>query len=212
ISKNLRATIGFSADHFNGLQGQAYNSALTALVPFTCIASPSNKSFAGCTAHVWNFNPQASILYTMGSGSVFATFADRGRFPMLKDIYSASLGAGLPNPNLEPEHARSWNLGYTRTFGAKTSAQIVLFRTDLRNAIESVFITDPGGTSAATAFCPNSRIVGFCSEMANIGTEVHQGIELELHSNPLSRVMLNASYSYLNRTIRYDFTGLANVS
>jgi iron complex outermembrane receptor protein len=212
FSPRLRATVGFSADHFNGLQGQAYNSALTGLVPFTCIASPQNTSFSGCTAHVWNFNPQASISYAAGGGSFFLTFADRGRFPMLKDIYSASLGAGLPNPNLKPEHSRSWNAGYSHLIGAKTLVQAVVFRADLREAIESVYVVDPGGSSAATALCPASRIIGFCSEMANIGKEVHEGVELEVRSTPLSRLTLNASYSYLNRTIKYDFNSLPGVS
>ena len=213
ISSHLRGTVGFSADHFDGLRGQAYNSALTGLVPFTCVASPANTSFAGCTAHVWNFNPQAALSYTVGrSGNFFLTFADRGRFPMLKDIYSASLGAGLPNRNLRPERSRSWSVGYSHLIGTKTLAQLVLFRSDLRDAIESVFVTDPGGSSAATAFCPASKIIGFCSEMANIGKEVHQGFELEVRSTPLSRLAVNASYSYLNRTIKYNFASLAGVS
>jgi iron complex outermembrane receptor protein len=131
---------------------------------------------------------------------------------MLKDIYSAGLGAGLPNPNLQPEHNRSWNAGYARLIGAKTLVQVVLFRSDLRDAIESVFVNDPGGSSAATAFCPNSRIIGFCSEMANIGKEVHEGFEFEVRSTPLSRLTVNGSYSYLNRTIHYDFASLAGVS
>lgn len=64
----------------------------------------------------------------MKSGTVFVTFADHGRCPMLKDIYSASLGAGLPNPNLRPEHSYNWNLGYKQILGTRTVAQIVLFR------------------------------------------------------------------------------------
>lgn len=212
FSPRLRGTIGFSVDHFNGLQAQTYNSASTALVPFTCIASPRNTSFSGCTAHLWNVNPQASLSYTAGHGNFFLTFADRGRFPMLKDIYSSSLGAGLPNPDLRQERSRSWNAGYSRLLGARTLAQLVLFRSGLRDAIQSVYIVDPGGTAAATAFCPNSRIVGYCSEMANIGRQVHQGYELEVRSSPLPRLTLNASYSYLNRTIRYDFASLPGVS
>lgn len=212
-TSRLSVTIGFSADHFDGLQGQAYNAAQTGLVPFTCIASPDNTSFSGCTAHVWNTNPQASASYTTGkSGHVFVTFADRGRFPMLKDIYSASLGAGLPNPNLLPEHSYNWNLGYSQAIGTKTVAQVVLFRSDLHNAIESVYVTDPGGTNALTAYCPNSKIIGDCSEMANIGKEVHQGLEIEVRSTPLPRLSINASYSYLNRAISYDFGSLPNVS
>jgi len=209
----LSVTLGFSASHFDGLQGQAYNSANTALLPFTCIASPTNTSFSGCTAHTWNYNPQVAISYaTTKSSHVFLTFADRGRFPMLKDIYSASLGAGLPNPNLLPEHSLNWNLGFSQAIGAKTVAQIVLFRSDLHNAIESVYVTDPGGTNPATEYCPNSKIIGFCSEMANIGKETHQGVEFELRSAPLPRLTLNASYSYLNRDITYNFDSLANVS
>lgn len=213
ITARLSATAGFNADHFDGRQGQQYNSAMTALFPFTCLASPQNTSFSGCTAHVWNYNPQASVAYKVGeSGNFFLTFADRGRFPMLKDIYSASLGAGLPNPNLQPEHSRNWNLGYSQLIGTKTLVEAVLFRSDLRNAIESVFVTDPGGSAAVTALCPNSRIIGFCSEMANIGSEVHEGFEFTVRTTAVPRVILNASYSYLNRDITYGFSSLPNVS
>jgi iron complex outermembrane recepter protein len=213
VSSRISATLGFSADHFDGLEGQQYNAATTALLPFACIASPDNTSFSGCTAHVWNVNPQAAVSYAVSeSGTFFATFADRGRFPMLKDIYSAGLGAGLPNPNLKPEHSYNWNVGYKQSIGSRTVAQIVLFRSDLHNAIESVYVTDPGGTNPATEFCPNSKIAGFCSEMANIGKEVHQGIEFEVRSAPVSRLNLNASYSFLNRDITYDFSSLPGVS
>lgn len=213
FTSKLSATLGFSADHFDGLQGQQYNASMTGLLPFTCIASPTNTLYSGCTAHVWNYNPQASLSYQVTpSGNLFMTFADRGRFPMLKDIYSAGLGAGLPNPNLLPEHSYNWNAGYTQLIGLKTVAEIVFFHDHLHDAIESVYVTDPGGTSPATAYCPNSKIIGFCSEMANIGREIHEGVEFELRSNPLPRLTLNASYSYLNRQISYDFTSLPNVS
>ena len=93
----------------SGVQQRADRPATFHLHRVTC-----EHSFAGCTAHVWNFNPQASISYTVGqSDNLFLTFADRDRSPMLKDIYSASLGAGLPNPNLKPERRRSLNLGYS---------------------------------------------------------------------------------------------------
>jgi iron complex outermembrane receptor protein len=213
VTSRLSATAGFSADHFDGIQGQQYNAAMTGLLPFTCIASPSNTSYSGCTAHVWNYNPQVSLSYAVSqAGNFFLTFSDRGRFPMLKDIYSAGLGAGLPNPNLLPEHSRNWNLGYAQAIGTKTVVRAVLFRSDLRNAIESVYVTDPGGTSPLTEYCPNSKIIGFCNEMANIGSEVHEGLELEVRTTPIQRLTLNAAYSFLNRDISYDFGNLPNVS
>src|SRR6202023_2995721 len=39
-----------------------------------------------------------------------------------------------------------------------------------------------------------------------------EGFEFEVRSTPLNRLTLNASYSYLNRTIKYDFASLAGVS
>jgi iron complex outermembrane receptor protein len=108
--------------------------------------------------------------------------------------------------------SRNWNAGYSQVLAAKTLVQVVLFRSDLRNAIESVYVTDPGGTSSATAYCPNSKIPGFCSEMANLGKEVHEGVEIEVRSAPVSRLTVDASYSYLNRNITYDYVALANVS
>jgi iron complex outermembrane receptor protein len=211
--RRLQLTAGFSADHLNVIQAQSFNSASTALLPFTCLSSPGNTSFGGCTPHVWSFNPQISASYSVGdSGNFFLTFADRGRFPMLKDTYSASMGAGLPNPDLKTEHSRNWNAGYSHVFGARTVVKAVLFRSDLRNAIQSVYVTDPGGAAAATAYCPNSRIVGFCSQMVNIAGQVHQGVELEVRSTLTPRLSAEASYSYLNRTIAYDFAAFPNLS
>jgi len=153
---------------------------MTALLPFTCIAAPANTSFSGCTLHTWNFDPQASASYAVGSsGNLFVTFADRGRFPMLKDIYSAGLGSGLPNPDLRPEHSRNWNLGYSHTIALKTVGQVVLFRSDLRNAIESVYVTGPGGANRA----PSSALT--------------------------AKLTFSASYSCLNRDIAYNFGGLS---
>ena len=73
-------------------------------------------------------------------------------------------------------------------------------------------MTDPGGTNPATEYCPNSKIIGFCSEMANIGSETHEGLEFEVKSVPVSRLTLDLSYSLLNRDLHYDFSELPNVS
>lgn len=163
--------------------------------------------------HFWTYNPQVAASYSFANGgTAFLSFADRSRFPMLKDIYSTGQLAGLANPNLQPEHSRNWNAGYTQALGAKTFAQIVLFRSDLRNAIESVYVTDPGLAAGTTAFCPMSKVSNFCSEMANIGSEVHQGVEFQVRTTPFSRLTLTGSYSFLNRNIHYDFSEVPTVS
>ena len=82
--------------------------------------------------------------------TLFVTFADRGRFPLLMDSYSYKLQSAIPNPDLEPEHSRNWDIGYSHGFGLKTVAQIEYFNENLRNEIESVTIVDPAPCARAT--------------------------------------------------------------
>ena len=129
---------------------------LTGFVPFTCIASPTNTSVAGCTLHAWNYNPQASLSYQVSkSGNLFVTFADRGRFPMLKDIYSASLGLRPAKPQSEARaQPKLEHRVFAGAFGCETLMQVELFRSDLRDAIESVAVTDPGNPTALGSASP----------------------------------------------------------
>lgn len=209
LTERISASVGFSSDHLNGMQAQAYNAAGTALIPVTCLASTNNKKFSGCTAHVWNNNPQASLTYSISSSdTAFVTFSDTGRFPMLKDSYSYSMGKGIPNPDLKPEHSRNWNIGYDHLFPVSTRLEVVLYRSDLRNAIESVYIPDTNSICLTNT----GGLSGYCLENVNIGKEVHEGVEMSVHSTPISWVTFDGSYSYLNRTIEYKFSDFPDVS
>jgi iron complex outermembrane recepter protein len=208
LSSRLNATVGFSADHMKGLQAQSFNGSQTGLQAVKCISEPANTSFAGCTARVWNFNPQASLSFVLSaSDSLFITFADRGRFPVLKESYSYRLGAAIPNPDLKPEQSRNWDVGYSHVFAGGTVAQVEFFRSDLRNAIQSVYIKDPA------SLCTNTGgLAGLCNQNVNIAKEVHEGLELSVRSSPVSRLTLDANYSYINRSLAYDFVNVPNVS
>lgn len=208
ISSKLMATVGFSADYMKGLQIQKLNRTETALVPVVCADNPTNTSFSGCTAHVWNYNPQASLSFKPTSmDTLYVTFADRGRFPLLKESYSYSLGKGIPNPDLKPEHNSSWNVGYSRELPLKTFVQVEYFHDRLRDAIQDVYIRDTASQ------CSNTGAqAGYCSKKENIGKEVHQGVELSVRSTPISRLTLDMSYSYVNRTMEYDFGNRVDIS
>src|SRR5262249_50269601 len=41
LTSRIHGTVGFSADHFNGLQGEFYNSTQTGFLPFVCLSSPA---------------------------------------------------------------------------------------------------------------------------------------------------------------------------
>lgn len=201
LSENLRATVGFSADHLRGLQVQKLDGTETALIPVACAASPENTSFSGCTARVWTYNPQATLSYSATPlDTLFVTFADRGRFPLMKESYSYTLGKGIPNPDLQPEHNTAWNMGYTRMFPSGTTVRVEYFHNRLRDAIQSVYVTDAAGLCSNTG-----AYAGYCSQNVNVAREVHQGAEISIRSTSIPRLILDLSYSYLNRTMTYNF-------
>ena len=223
FTQRLHGTVGFSADHVKGISQEAYKFTSTkvgsstvvdvGLAPYTCTTDPSNTAFSGCMANGWTVNPQVSLTYALSGSDVLSfSFEDRGDFPTLKQLYSAGMGSGLPNPDLKSEHSQNWNIGYKRTFGSKLSANLDLFRMNLRDAIESEYILDPAWNSTtdptdADGYCPDdTKYTGYCSMNLNIGKETHEGLEVELHSRPVSRLTLDGNYSYLNRTI-----GTANI-
>jgi hypothetical protein len=69
VSSRIRATVGFSADHLNGLQAQDLSADKTHTVPFA-------------TDHLWSYRPVASVSYRAAeNGTVFLSFAEKGPFP-----------------------------------------------------------------------------------------------------------------------------------
>ncbi len=211
LTSRLRITAGFSADYMRGLQIQKFNSSNNGLISVKCKADPTNTSFEGCTAHVWNYNPQASLSYTITSlDTLFFTFSDRGRFPLLSESYSYSLGKGISNPDLKPEHNTSLDFGYSHAFPGKTVAQVEYFYNRMRDAIQSVYVVDRG---SPTPWCSNTgATAGYCSQNVNIARENHQGVEISVRSTPISRLTLDAAYSYLNRNLTYNFGDITDVS
>jgi iron complex outermembrane receptor protein len=191
LSSRARATIGFSADHLNATQAQDIGKDGTTAVPFPC----GETAAAGtCLLHTWVYNPLASVSYSLTrSGTLFFTFAMKSHFPTLKDRYSYKFGKAIPNPTLQPEHARNYNLGYMHAFAFNTMAQIEFFRSDVYDAIENDMRPQeyPGQCTGK----------GLCRMAVNVGKEVHEGVELTVRSNPMRRLSMEANYSYLKRTI-----------
>lgn len=208
VTPRVRLTVGFSADHLKGLHADDYNSSYTAVIPLTCFASPDNTSYSGCMAHGWTLNPQVSASYSLTrADTLFAIFSDRGRFPMMKESYSHRLGSAVPNPDLKAERSRNWDIGYSRSLAGRTLMQIEYFHSSLRDAIQSINVADPlrDSEDPQSRLCPSNTMSGYwCSQNYNVGLQTHQGAEISLRSNPMARVVVDASYSYINRTIAWD--------
>ena len=203
VTPQLLATVGFSADHIDGLHatGTASNGALEAFVAPACPGNTDPKNYSACTPHTWAYNPQASATYLFhDSGRAFAGFAEKTRFAVLKEMYSSKMGQGLPNPDLKPEKSFNWVFGYSRPLAAHTVVQAEYFLSNLHHAIENLTIVDPGAASG-TPNCPNSKVAGTCGVDENATQERHQGVELIVRSTPVKILTLNASYTYVNKEV-----------
>jgi iron complex outermembrane recepter protein len=199
ITSRLRGTVGFSADLLDAIDAQDLKTTVTgsgknavttySVGPFICPGSD-------CLNQVWAYNPLASLSYSVSEmGSLFFAFAQKSHFPTLKDRYSYRYGRAIPNPTLDSEHTRNWSLGYSHAFGRSTVFQVDLFRSDVYDAIQNAIVPVEYENQ-----CP-SMAAGMCQKAVNIGKEIHQGVEFAVRSHPLSRLTVNANYSYLNWTI-----------
>lgn len=210
ISSRLHATIGFSADHLNAIKAQDVltikgtgKNAVTTykLQPFDC-NGVAQTSFTDCLDHVWSYNPLASVSYSVAkTGTLFLTFAEKSHFPTLKDRYSYKNGQAIPNPTLQPEHTRNWTLGYSHAFSLNTMAQLDLFRSDVRDAIENIIIPARFPNQCPSVTKDPVTKADRCQQSVNVGKEVHQGVEFTIRSTPIRRLTLDANYGFLNRTI-----------
>jgi iron complex outermembrane receptor protein len=83
---------------------------------------------------------------TRGAGLLIHTAVSRrGRFPALREMYSAALGRFEPNPGLRPEILTAFEAGFTSRFGAY-DLQLVGFHQRLDDAI--VRGAPPAGSTA----------------------------------------------------------------
>jgi iron complex outermembrane receptor protein len=195
VSSRVRATFGFSADILDAVKAEDLITTVTGIGKNafrTYSVEPFSCGDSECPDRVWNFNPVASISYSLSErSSLFFSFARKSHFPMLKDRYSYRYGRAIPNPALQAEHARNWSLGFSHIFGWNTVLQADLFRSDVYDAIQNAIIP-----AEYEGQCP-SMPDGQCQQAVNVGEEVHKGVEFTLQSKPVSWMTLKTDYSYL---------------
>ena len=103
--------------------------------------------------------------------------------------FAESFGNGggfptIPNPNLKPEETRAFEAGLSQNLGATYAFSAVYFNDLFRNRID--FNTDP-------CFCKGQYV--------NINEAIAHGTELQFSAHPVSRVKVDASYTYTSSQI-----------
>ncbi len=115
-------------------------------------------------------DPQIGLFHDFSpTVRLYATVAEKTRLPTLKDRYSARLGNFIPNPDLGPEQARNYEIGYQGQPWAGAQVEAALFWNDIQDKIQEVR-PNPASSCSSTNPC----------QMQNVGEARIKGIELGL--------------------------------
>ena len=178
FGQHTRLVAGVSYDRRNAVEAQDYDGS-------TLTDMPTD------TTHAWN--PQIGLFHTLDQGGeVRLTVARKTRFATIKDRYSYRFGRTIPNPDLKPERATHYEIGYTTPLGGKARMDLAVFQADVQDLMQLVRVGDVDSDGEIE------------EQMQNIGKVRNRGAELSLLFYPVDSVEAGISYSYLHRKNRSD--------
>jgi iron complex outermembrane receptor protein len=120
------------------------------------------------TRSMFLYTWQAGVFFKVPAGNVFSqnheirfTYARKNHFPTMAQRYSTRFGRTLPNPNLGPEIANHFELGYRGYFGGKSGSNIefildaAFYYSIINNKIVTIQLGNPYHPSALTDYARN---------------------------------------------------------
>jgi vitamin B12 transporter len=185
-SERSRFNDGFAASRtgIDSAYGQAILKPIEALTLTAGLRHDDHRDFGGNTT----FGANAAL--NLGSTVVRASYAEGFKAPTLFQLRS-----DFGNPALQPETARSYDLGIEQRLGERLSASLTYFHRRTRNQID---------------FTPCRADIPVCAGGArpfgtydNIARTTASGVEASLDLRPAEWLTVNAAYTYVdaeNRT------------
>ncbi|MGD9782615.1 MAG: TonB-dependent receptor plug domain-containing protein [Kiritimatiellia bacterium] len=132
-------------------------------------------------------NPQAGLFYAATGGTFRATVARKTRFPTLKDRYSYRLGKALANPDLDPEIALHYEIGYEGRILDNLDGRLSGFYSRLDDTIQQVDRVEQDADGA------------WLYQLRNVGESESGGAEAGLAWTVVSDLKTGFDYLYLHR-------------
>jgi iron complex outermembrane recepter protein len=129
-------------------------------------------------------NWQAAAIYRPTATAEFhASVSARTRFPTLFERFSTRFGSALPNPDLKPERATNYELGWSDNVFDTARLGTTVFYSDVTNVIQSIGV--------------DNNLV----QNQNIGDGHYYGFEITGEWDVLPELTLGANYTYLRRQL-----------
>lgn len=140
----------------------------------------------------WNW--QAAAIYKLtDTARLHASVSDRTRFPTLWERFSTRFGDALPNPGLQAERARNYEIGWTDTVMPGVNLAATAFYSDVKDVIQGVNVQIP---NPAPGLPPLSR-----AQNQNVGDGDYYGVELKADWTVNDTLIVGGHYTYLHREI-----------
>jgi iron complex outermembrane receptor protein len=134
------------------------------------------------------------------------TYARKNHFPTMSQRYSTRFGSALPNPNLGPEIANHFELGYAGQFGSlgkyisSLNVNTAFYYSLLSGKIVTVQLGNPDNPSVQVDYSRNLDALDF------------YGIELSPELSVMEYVTIGLSFSWNQYYIRSTQDGIASLS
>jgi len=183
ILPDLKATAGLRAEQWNAYDGYNFSAS-----PALSVSQP--------TLHTSDISPKASLAWqTADAWTLTASYGEAFRMPTVTELYQAiTTGTQLtvPNPNLKPERADSYELAVEYKTDM-TRVRLSLFREDVANAL----------LSQSAPLVPGSTTL--FSYVQNVNRTRAQGAELvgEQKNALIDGLDISGSVTYVNgRTVK----------
>lgn len=150
-----------------------------------------------------DFSLQGILYYDISEGqSTHFSVGKKENMPSLKDRYSSKWGDYATNPDLQPESAINYELGYNLQL-ANTALSAAVFYNDMTNMFYESLVyenrcsnyANTGGTGR------NPKPAGACFQNTNIDKGYSYGAELGVEQGLLENnaLVVGANYSYIQR-------------
>jgi iron complex outermembrane receptor protein len=185
LAERVRLVGGVSFDRLETVRAQDYSTGT--MVDFE----------RGSTA-AWN--PQLGVFVSALPGAeVHAAVARKSRLPSIKDKYSYRLGTAIPNPDLRPEYAVNYELGWDHQTPLSLRYSALAFFHDVSDYVQAATVPDPADATRTT------------TQNQNLGKVRQWGLEALVAYARGDELDAGATYTYLRAENRSNDQKLTNV-
>ncbi|MBB1092647.1 TonB-dependent receptor [Rhodopseudomonas palustris] len=146
-----------------------------------------DSAFNWQSAAIWRYSDTAKL---------FMNISDRTRFPTLFERYSSRFGTGASNPQLLPERAVNYQLGWTNAFAPKSQVSVLVYYADVRDMIQSV-------ATGRTFVDPVSGRASTITQNQNVGNGYRYGIDFAVDYAVSATLVLGGNASYIHNVLTH---------